>query len=72
LERETLAVTVWLVVEAGNEVGVAVTVVVWVAPGAMLSDPLDELVLTAPVALAPIENELALQIELSLLTIVSV
>ena len=58
--------------ELGNEVGVAVTVVVLVAPGSMLRTPLEGMAEAAPVALAPIENELALQAELSLLTMVSV
>jgi hypothetical protein len=72
LERDTLAVTVWFVVEEGAEVGVAVTVVVWVAPGAMLRDAVEGLAVAAPVTLAPIENELAVQTELSLLTTVNV
>ena len=72
MERETLAVTVWLVVDDGNEVGVAVMVVDLVAPGAMLRDPLEGPAETAPVAPAPIENEPGSQTELSLLTIVSV
>lgn len=72
LERDTLAVMVWFVVEDGNEVGVAVTVVVWDAPGAMLKTESEGLALTAPLAAAAIENESALQTELSLLTTVSV
>jgi hypothetical protein len=72
LDRETLAEIVWFVGEAGSEVGVAVTTVVWVPPGAMLRTAFDGLAVAAPVAPAPIENELALQAELSLLTIVSV
>jgi hypothetical protein len=72
LARETLAEIVWFVGEAGNEVGVAVTMVVLVAPGAMLRTALAGLALAAPVASAPMENEPALQTELSLLTIVSV
>ena len=72
MERETLAVTVWLVVDDGNEVGVAVMVAVLVAPGAMLRDPVEGPAETAPEAPAPMENELGSQTELSLLTIVSV
>jgi hypothetical protein len=72
VERDTLAVTVWVVCELGAEVGVAVTVVVLVPPGAILRVPLETPALAAPLALAPIENELALQTELSLLTTVSV
>jgi hypothetical protein len=72
LERDTLAVTVWFVGEPGNAVGVAVTVVTWVPPGAILRTPLEAPALAAPVALAPIENEPALHAALSLLTTVSV
>jgi hypothetical protein len=72
LERDTLAVTVWFVGELGAEVGVAVTVVVLEAPGAMLSTALETPALAAPVAPAPIENEPALQTELSVLVTVSV
>jgi hypothetical protein len=72
LERDTVAVTVWFVGEPGNAVGVAVTVVVLEAPGAMLSTALETPALAAPVAPAPIENEPALQTELSLLVTVSV
>ena len=70
--RETLAVTVWFVGELGEEVGVAVMVAVFDAPGVMLKTELDGLALAAPVAPAPIEKELALQAGLSLLTTVSV
>ena len=63
---------VWLVVEAGNEVGVAVMEKVVVAPGAMIRDPLERLAEASPVALAPMENELVLQAELSRLTTVNV
>lgn len=72
LERDTLAVTVWFVGELGDEVGVAVTVVVLEAPGAMLSAALETPALAAPVTAAAIENEPALQTELSLLMTVSV
>jgi hypothetical protein len=72
LERDTLAVTVWFVGEVGNEVGVAVTVAVLEAPGAMLRTELETPALAAPVAPAPIEKEVALQTELSLLTTISV
>lgn len=72
MERETLAVTVWFVGAVGNMVGVTVTIVVREAPGPMLSSELDTPALATFVALAPIEKELMLQAELSLLTTVSV
>jgi hypothetical protein len=72
LERDTVAVTVWFVGEPGNAVGVAVTVVILEAPGAMLSAALETPAFAAPLAPAPIVNETALHAELSLLTTVSV